>query len=329
MEKKVKESTESSKNSTQNNSFYTTILDRLKTSTNLKELQKDLNISKQNLNYYIRQLKNKGLIERKAKGYWEVVKGVKTLTMYGSILPKDYVRGHAFVWKVYFPKEIKGWDRRIEILSKSDTHLKVIGVLKSIPRIKVLGRKVWLCKDHIRIFERKDTSYYGDNAVEGRKKAFREVLDIVRVIENKLGISLTPFKWEIGREHYALIKNDLAIDQNRKGIIWRISDDSGEWLLIDDSLEQGGELENIGKKSLVTNIEMQKWWNENKETKFEVTPKFVLNSLARISEQNVLLAKNVELHLNLINEIKSLMKTLNEGLSNNREIDLVSSEGSH
>jgi len=273
----------SSKKLTGKKDFYLQIIEFLKGSTNLSELQEKLSISKQNLNYYLRVLKEKGYLIRKANGYWETTNSVKNLTEYGNILPKDYIRGHAYVWKVYFPKEIKGYDKRIEKLKNSDIHFKLIGVLKDIPRIKVLGRKIWLCKDHIRIFEKKDASFYGDNAIESRKKAFTEALDIVRVIENKLGINLRPLEIAIAKEHYALIKNDLAIDQNKKGIIWRISDEQGEWLLIDDSLEKGGELENTGKEALKTNVPMQKWWNNNKETNFKVTPDFVLNSVSQLT----------------------------------------------
>lgn len=285
------------------NNFYFSIFSYLKQGLNPAKISEKLSISKQKTNYYIRQLKNNGLIIKRGYGYWEILKEVKTLTVYGNNLPKDYVRGHGFVWRLYFPKEIRGYDKRIERLQELDMHFKLVGALKNVPRIKVLGRKIWLCKDHIRIFEKKDASFYGINAVEGRKKAFGEVLDIVRVIENKLGVSLKPLNIETAKEHYALIKNDLAIDQNKKGIIWRISDQDGEWLLIDDSLEQGGELENIGKKSLVTNVQMQKWWNEHKETKFEVTPKFILNTMNGIQQNQLIFAENMKSHIKAVQDL--------------------------
>jgi hypothetical protein len=88
----------------------------------------------------------------------------------------------------------------------------------------------------------------------------------------------------IKKEHYALIKNDLAIEENKRGNIIRISDSDGEWLLIDDSLEQGGELENVGKKSFKTNTQMSKWWNDNKQDNFKTTPTLINNKFKNIEE---------------------------------------------
>jgi hypothetical protein len=301
---------------TTKNNFNFTILSLLKQGKNPAKISKDLSISMPNLAYYLRRMKKDGLIVKRGYGVWEVLKEVKILTKYGSDLPKDYVRGHAYVWRLYFPKEIKGYDQRIKRLRELDMHFKLIGITKNIPRIKVLGRKIWLCKDHIRIFEKKSASFYGDNAVESKKQAFREVLEIVRVLENKLGVSLKPLNIETAREHYALIKNDLAIDQNKQGIIWRISDKDGEWLLIDDSLGQGGELENIGKGSLKTNIEMKKWWNEQKETKFEVTPKFILNGFNQLTQNLNYHAENMKSHIKAVQDlgkgVEELVKVVKE-----------------
>jgi len=142
-----------------------------------------------------------------------------------------------------------------------------------------LGRKVWLCNDHLRIFDKPKQSYYGETARESKKLSHMALLDIIRVLENKLGFLFKPLRYEIQKEHYALIKNDLAIDQNKKEIIMRISDKEGEWLLIDDSLEQGRELETVGKAAFKTNIPLQSWWNEHKETNFKVTPSFLMEKL--------------------------------------------------
>ena len=306
---------------TDKKNFNFTILSLLKQGKNPAKISKDLSISMPNLAYYLRRMKKEGLIIKRGYGVWEVLKEVKILTKYGSNLPRDYVRGHAFVWRLYFPKEIKGYDQRIERLRELDMHFKLVGVTKNIPRIKVLGRKIWLCRDHIRIFEKKSASFYGDNAVESRKRAFTEVLEIIRVLENKLGVSLKPLNIETAREHYALIKNDLAIDQNKQGIIWRISDKDGEWLLIDDSLGQGGELENIGKKSLTTNIEMKKWWNEQKDTKFEVTPKFILNGFAEqnnlingVVKNQLIFDQNMKSHLEILGKLGKAVDRLTDKL---------------
>ena len=305
MENKVKKST-------RKDNFYLPIIESLKTSTNLNKIQDKLKISKQKLNYYLREMKKQGIIIQKGRGWYELVKEVKDLTKYGEFQDKDTIRGHAYVWEIKLPKEIEGWKDRIDILTKKGIHFKLVGAKLDVPRIKVLGRKVWLCKEHIRVFDKKDNSYYGKDAKESRTKSFNEILLIVDALEHKLGILFNIQDIYFKKEHYALIKNDLAIEHNRKGEIIRVSDENGEWLLIDDSLEQGGELENVGKKSFQTNIPMQKWWNDNKQTNFQVTPSFLMEALNKIVSSQAIneiqvqqFAKQIKSHLNLIKSYRA------------------------
>jgi len=275
-----------SKNSTDNENFYLPILNELKLSTNLTKIQKKLSISKQRLNYYLRGLKKKGLIIKKGRGWYEVVKSSKNSTEYGFLLKPDIIRGHSYIWTIKLPQEIKGWDKRVEILKKRGVNFKLVGMSKTIPRIKVMGRKVWLCKNHLRIFDKKDTSYYGQTAKESRYMALNEIKTIVGALNSKLGLYLKPIDIKFRKEHYALIKNDLAIEENKRGNIIRISDEYGEWLLIDDSLEQGGELENVGKSAYRTNIHMQRWWNIKKKYNFEVTDEFLMDRFNKFDERD-------------------------------------------
>lgn len=296
----------------QKTNFYLRVLSELKIDTNLSRIRKKLGISKENLNYYLRNLKEKGFILKKGTGWYELTKKSEKTTKYGNFLPKDFIRGHGYIISINFPNKIEDWDKRIEILKKSNINYNLVGVLKNIPRIKALGRKVWLCNNHLRIFDKKERSYYGENAVNSRFKALKEFINVVQVIESKLKINLKPYDIEFQRQHYALIKNDLAIDQNHKGIVWRIKDEDGEWLLIDDSLEQGGELENIGKKSFETNPKMQKWWNDHKKQNFGVTPTFVLNTMNGIQQNQLIFAKNMKSHIKAIQDLGKGVKKNNK-----------------
>lgn len=301
--------------------FYLRVLSELKIDTNLTRIRKKLSISKENLNYYLRKLKERGFILKKGTGWYELTKKSENSTKYGNFLPKDFIRGHGYIINVNFPNEIKNWNNRIEILKKSNINYNLVGVLKNIPRIKALGRKVWLCNTHLRIFDKKERSYYGENAVNSRFKALKEFMNVIQVIENKLKINLKPYDIEFQRQHYALIKNDLAIDQNHKGIIWRIKDEDGEWLLVDDSLEMGGELENIGKKSFETNPKMQKWWNDHKKQGFAVTPTFILKAMDGIQQNQVLYAKNIKSHIKAIQDVGKASKKNNKIME--RIVDLL------
>jgi len=297
--------------------LYLSIIGMLKVSTNLTKIQKKLSISKQKLNYYLRELKSKGLIIQKGRGWYEPVKGSKNSIKYGTHLVKDSSRGHAYVWMVKLPKEIEGWNKRIERLEKKGIHFNLVGALKTTPRIKALGRKVWLCNDHLRIFDKPKQSYYGKTAKESKSLAHMELLNIIRVLENKLGFLFKPLKYSIQKEHYALIRNDLAIDQNRKGIIMRIKDENGEeFLLLDDSLEKGGELETVGKGAYKNNIPLQKWWIEQKEDGFKTTPtkiKKEINELRIETLNQIKESSKVSMNVSLIiKQLESNIKGLTE-----------------
>ena len=111
---------------TKKNNFYLSILNALRISTNLTKIQKKLNISKQNLNYYLRELKKNGYIYTKDKGWYELTERSKNLTKYDKILSKDISRGHAYIWNIYFSKEIKDWNKRIQILQEKGIHFKLV-----------------------------------------------------------------------------------------------------------------------------------------------------------------------------------------------------------
>lgn len=306
-----------SKKTTCKNNFYLTIINELKITTNLTKIQNKLNISKQKLNYYLRELKKKGFVINKGYGWWELTNKSKNMTKYGIFLKEDMLRGHAYIWEIEIEKIPKNWNKRIEILKQKNINFILVGAKETTPRIKILGRKVWLCNNHLRIFDTEKSSYYGENPKESRLNSKKQAMRIVLSCENKLGIKLNPQKIIFRKEHYAFIKNSLAIDQNRKGIIWRIKDDNGdEWLLIDDSLEEGGELEVIGKKAFKTSPKLQKWWNEQKETNFKVTPSFLMEKF-KTTEDNLnqvseILKESSEKQIDTAMVIKQMQSNINE-----------------
>ncbi len=308
------------KKTTGKSNFYLRVLSELKLTTNLTKIQNRLNLKKQNLNYYLRQLKKQGLVINKSQGLWELTKDGKNPSKYGNFLKQDICRGHGNVIEIKLPKEIKGWENRINTLRDKGVHFNLVGAQRTTPRIKVLGRKVWLCNDHLRIYDRPDASYYGENAIESRKQAFWEFYKIIEVIENKLGICLKPFDFEFKKEHFALIKNDLAKHHNEKGEILRIKDESGEWLIIDDSLSMGGELETNGKKALQTNVPMQKWWNDKKDNGFKVTDTFLLNAINQVTQNQVMFDKNFQSHLRVLQKMEKTIDELRREVKNAKKV---------
>jgi len=289
------------------------LLDQLKAQKTPSQISKEFNIPKQNLSYYLRQLKDKGLVQKVGYGTWEV----KTFNL-NTLTKKDkLIRGHALIWKIKLHKEFQ-WKQRLE--QANLTYNLVRGL---IPRTFINNKKVWFGKKTITIYE--PNSFYGENAIESRKYAVISLLETLQAIESKLSINLRPYTFQACREHYALIKNDLARQCNREGERIEVSDNNGKWLWIDMS-DGIGELETGNQNALVNNIGVQKWWNNMKETNFEVTPKFVLNTMNGIQQNQLIFAENMKSHIQAIQtlsrETKRLGKTMKGILSENMQLRL-------
>ena len=210
------------------------------------------------------------------------------------------VRGHAFIWKVKIHKKFD-W---INLLKGKE--FKLIGTGK-YPRIIINDRKVWLGKDRIVVFENK--SFYSSNAVSSKRLAVFSLLETLKKLESKLEINLRPYGFQASREHFGLIKNELARQCNRNGEKIHIRDDiEGEWLWIDDS-ESLNELETGGIKAVGNNLGIQKWYNDLKKHKFEVTSSFTLEALDKVTANQMMFAQNLESH---IEAIKTLSETVKE-----------------
>jgi DNA-binding transcriptional ArsR family regulator len=292
------------KKKVQSNGFYLTLFQYLKDGKTPSQISKEFKISKQNINYYLRKLKDKGLIKRKGYGVWEITGQIEhTLT-----LSKKTIRGHAFIWKVK-TKEID-WS---SVLKKAKIDFKL--VRNCIPRAFINQKKVWFGKNSLTIYE--PNSFYGENAIESRKYAWITLRETIQTISNKIGINLFPCEITPAREHFALIKNDLAKQVNRDGDRIYIRDSKGEWMWMDMS-DGVGELETGNHNALVNNIGVQKWWNDMKETKFEVTPKFILNSFGQMIQVQQMNSDNIVKHQKVLDEMLITLKAIRDNLNDKK-----------
>jgi len=288
--------------------FYSTVYNLLKQEKTLNEIKKKLNISKQNLNYYLRRLEKEKKIRKISQGYYKV----KISLEHPLPLKKKEVRGHAFIWTVKLDKKYN-WKERLE---KRKIKYKLIRGI--IPRIIINNRKIWFGKKTITIYE--PHSFYGTTAPESRKYAVISLIELLGALELKLEVNLSQCGFKPAREHYGIIKNDLAIQCNRNGEKIHIRDEMGEeWLWIDDS-EGLGELETGGKKAMGNNLGVQGWWNDTKKHKFKVTPSFILESFDKIRE-------NLELSQKNLLELKQDNMGLKQSLSQRKDISDVNPPG--
>lgn len=265
-----------------------------------KEVSDSLSISKQNLNYYIRQLKLKGLLEKKGYGTWEVKKTSKNSTKDAKNLKQ--IRGHAFIWKIQH--KITNWE---ELLKLKNLKYNYIGIKKT-PRIWLNNKKVWLGKKNIIIYE--SNSFYAENSINSKKYAVYELLETLRELEIKLNINLKPYTFTTGREHYGYIKNDLAVQCNKQGEKIYIRDGKDLWLWIDDSLSLG-ELEN---NELVKSKKTQDWFNDLKYSNFPKTSD-ILKITEGVAKNQVMFDKNFQSHLKLISKLSLAVDELRKEIS--------------
>lgn len=301
--------TETSKNNTfkrsKKNVLLNLILDDFKAGLNSKKIIENHNISKQRLSYYVGKLKREGLIKNIGYGTWEVQQ-VKNYSLSTLEKRSKNIRGHAFIWKVQLKKKYN-WKNDLKI------PYDLVGK-EGYPRIIINNKKVWLGKKNIIIFD--VGSYYAERPIESRKYAVISLIETLQAIENKLGINLRPYTFKPSREHYGLVKNDLAIQCNREGEKIYVKDDlEGLWLWIDNSFNLN-ELETGGQKALVRGTQVQKWFNDNKKHNFEVTPTYILESLNRLTEDRQYWAKHQISHVKAIQDLSKGVRDLRAEVKN-------------
>lgn len=282
------------------------VLNLLKKGLNPSKIFKELNLKKQTLQYYLTNLKKKGIIQKKGYGVWEV-KDFNSNTL--NLKPK-LIRGHAFIWTIKLPLETRGWEER---LNRLKIPYKLIR--GQTPRIYLGKKKVWLGKKTITLYE--PNSFYGQNAIESRKYAVFTLLEDLKSLEKKLQFKLGNYVFSPSREHFALIKNDLAKQCNKEGDKIVVRDYNGDWLWVDAS-DGIGELETGNHNALVNNMGVQKWWNDMKQTKFEVTPSFILNSLGQMIQVQQMNADNIVKHQKVLDEMLITLKKIQENLDGKR-----------
>lgn len=293
--------------------FELDIVNSIKSGEKPIDISKRLNISLPRLSYHLSILKRKGIISKLGYGLWEVTTLGRTSNLtQATNLKVDSIRGHAFIWKVRF-NNINKIDWK-QILNLKQINYDEVG-FTGTPRIILNSRKIWLGKKHVVIYE--TDSFFGDNAIESRKLATNNLLLLLRDLQTMFGIELKNIEFTPTREHFSMIKNVLAIQCNKNREKINVYNEKGHWFSIDDSFNLG-ELETLGSlanQPMETNLKVQKWWNENKETNFEVTPKFILESINKIVENQNTFDKNIVKHQKVLEEMSETLKAIRDSLT--------------
>lgn len=303
--------------------FYFTIYDFINRFSKLPT-DKDLQLTKQARNYYIKGLKKAKIIERIAYGTWQIIgdydlskiktsKKIAIGNLNNHSLKPDTIRAHAFMWHLRIPILSK-WDKRREYLEKEGITYTKLGNLGEGERIIFRGRKVHLKNKCIIIYDKE--SYLSEKAKDAKSSAIYEFLSLVKGLEGMLRTDLTinkQYRFKVCREHYALIKNALAKQYDKEGKKLYVYSDKGLWMVIDNSLNLH-ELEAVKLgEAIGDSVGMQEWANSMKETGFKVTPTFILNALDQLIKDRQYYAENLKSHVEAIKQLGEAVKELKKG----------------
>ena len=289
--------------------FLVDVLDLIKKGLNPSKICIHLKITPQKLNYYLSSLKRENIISKKGYGVWEInpIEELKILTHKGSITTKN-IRGHAYIWKIKSNK-LFNWESLIE---ENNIYSEFKG-LKNTPRIILNNRKVWLGKNYITIFEPKDESFFGLNAMESDKEAVFQLVNTIDLLKKALQIDFK-YKFTCSRHHYGHINSIEAKRVIKNGKTILIKNEKGFWFSIDFSQNKYKEAEMIGaveeNDADIQSLQYQNYMNSHERTNFKVTPEFILNAMNGIQQNQLMFDKNIETHLKVLNELKEAIKEL-------------------
>lgn len=273
------------------------IISEIKKGKNPSKISKEHQINKKTLQNYLRQLKKMKCIQKESYGVWKVLKEVSITTKATSL--RKQIRGHAFNWKVRFKKDII-WERR---LKKLNIKYQLIGINKSTPRIIFNNKKIWFTKTGLVIYE--PQSFFSQSSFTSKGMAVWELDKTIKALGRRLKIDLNDYQFTTSREHYGMIKNELAKQYNDRGEKLYIVDNKGLWMWIDFS-HGIHELETNEPKN---SRGVQNWYNDMKKHNFQVTPSFLLENINKVTNNQLMFNKNFESH---VEAIKTLSETVKE-----------------
>ena len=218
------------------------------------------------------------------------------------------IRGHAFIWRVEFYNPFN-WNI---IMNKYKKKLEFKKIAKGkVYRTIFNNRKIWLTKRGIIIYE--PLSFFGESSLQVKGTAVFKMDKLIKGLLNEIGLKFREYRFTTSREHYGIVKNELANQYNeRKEKMYIKGEDGSAWLWIDNS-HSLGELET---NEPVVNRQVQNFWNDHRKTNFEVTPSFLLNTMNGIQQNQLIFDKNMRSHIAILNKLGEAVEKLTEAVKN-------------
>lgn len=237
------------------------VVDDLKSNLSLLQIAKKYGVTESAVGYHIKKLKEQGVIRLVAYGTWEILKSPESekkttanLLYVGKKQPREEiqkniyeyisesVRGHAFVWTVEVPQNMRNWsnDKRVQYLDRHNIAYTPLGIFGGGQRLIIKGHKVWLINKSLVFYD--TDSYFAETAIAAKNTAVHSLLSLIRNLERLLHVDFTvggSWKFKPSRHHYAIIKNALAKQYDDDGLKLevRTSEDNSLWMWIDNSYD--------------------------------------------------------------------------------------------
>ena len=154
-------------------------------------------------------------------------------------------------------------------------------------------------------------SYFADTAELAMNNALEDLFDLIREIEYRLKVKLkftNGYKIRVSRQHYSLVKNALAKQYNKEGKKLYIRDETGIWLIIDNSF-QLDELETVHPKtSMEDNPIIRTFFNDLKQNPATISQ--INNALMKSIQMQDVYNKNIAKHLKVLDSMDKTLKAI-------------------
>lgn len=291
------------------------ILNEIKSGSNPSKISEKYNIPKQTLTYSLEKLKKMGCLEKIGYGVWKVIKEVPKEPKGSKRGDSDFsreIRGHAFIWKIEFVQPYD-WFKTIKNYKKKKLSFSLLCNGK-MPRTILNNRKIWFTRRGLTIYEPLD--FMGKSSFQVKGTAVYEMDRLIKALLREINLKFRGYRFTTSREHYGMIKNELARQYNDKKEKMVIRGEDGtSWLWIDDS-KGLGELEtqdpNISRQ-------VQNFWNSHKKKGFKVDADFVTENFKESAKQIKQNAENLDYHAENMRSHVGAVKELALGVRELRE----------
>ena len=310
MDNKLIEVKESARGRSKGKSLYLTIFNAIKQGKNLKEIKKELGFSKQRLYHYLKSMQAENQIRKVGYGTWEINTGIEVKE--SARIGSPEVRCHSFLFTIAIPTSVSNWKSRRAILTKQAIpFIEINSIIGGAERIIYKGRKVILTNKSILVYE--PASYFTDSAMEGKSKAIANLRTFTNKLCTYLGINLPAFQFKVSRQHYALVRNELAKQYNDKGEKLHIKDENGLWAVIDKSLGED-EFEAVHSKTSPADCTiLQDFFNDLKENPTKISE--VVKAQAMMTQNQIMFDKNFQSHLDVLWQLGNAVDKLTDTIS--------------